>query len=333
MQNPIIYVHNINSSYNKGLFPVQISNDDIITNINTTSQYSLEIKIHTLINNYTYKTNNISECDIIYIPIYTFLLAWNTKNVYNVSNINQKLNTLVPFINDYSKFKKILIVYSDVMWEDNRCFINSFSFNKNVFFVCYENVLSNLNNQISVPFVTHINNNPNEYEIPNYKNKKNLICYCGRHRKEQNYLKNIIILDLKKYQSVSNQWISMNNENMYNEINELYLNSTFSLQPHGDKETRKGFYHSILLGCIPVIFENNYVTYKNVFSKIIDIEDICIIIKNNEINMIEETLKKIDKNKINNIFLNFNKIKKILLYHDYNFEILYNIFKHLKSCT
>ena len=330
LNNPFIYIHNIETFYNSDLFPVYINDNDIINfSDDMSSQYSLEIKIHKIINNYIYKTDNLDMCDIIYIPIYTFLLSWKTKFVYNVSSIVQELNKLKTYIDYHSNLKKILIIYSDVMWDDNRCFINYFSFNKNVFFVCYESITSNSNKQISVPFVTHINYNPSEYIIPNYYPKNNLLCYCGRYRKEQDYAKNIYILDLMKYQKVPNQWISFNNKNMFLEIDELYLTSTFSLQPHGDKETRKGFYHSILLGCIPVIFKNNFITYKNVFSNIIDIEDICIIIEDDEINLIEEILKKIDENRIKNILLNFNKIKKILLYNDTNMEILYNIFNFM----
>jgi len=320
--------------YNVDLFPVCISNDDIINKedvdmIHTSSQYSLEIKIHTLIKNYKYLSDTLETCDIIYIPIYTFLLAWQPKFVYNVSNIITHLHKLTPFIEEQSKHKKILMVYSDVMWEDSRCFINHFSFNKNVYFVCYESVTSTLNKQIPIPFVTQINHTPDEYEIPTNTDKTNLISYCGRYRKEQTYIKQLVILDLGKYQTVPNQWISINNTNMYDKINELYLHSTFSLQPHGDKETRKGFYHSILLGCIPVIFENNLITYKKVFSNIIAIEDICIIIKATEMNMIYEILLKIDEDRLNTIRLNFNKIKKILLYHNTNMDILYNIFSHM----
>jgi hypothetical protein len=204
MNNPIIYVYDIESNYNSDLFPVYVSDDDIIymNDDNSPSQYSLEIKIHNLINNYIYKSDNINKCDLIYIPIYTFLHAWKKNFVYDVSNIVQNLNKLLPFINYHSKFKKILIVYSDVMWEDNRCFINYFSFNKNVYFVCYENITCNLNNQIPVPFVTQINYHPDEYVIPQYTEKKNLICYCGRYRKEQDYIKNMVILNLRKYQKI-----------------------------------------------------------------------------------------------------------------------------------
>jgi hypothetical protein len=62
--------------------------------------------------------------------------------------------------------KKVLLFYSDVMWEDQRCFLNYFEFDPNVFFVCYEDVLSS-NKQIPVPFCTHIKSNPVKYHIPN----------------------------------------------------------------------------------------------------------------------------------------------------------------------
>ena len=334
MTNPQVYIYTIGSRYNTDLFPVHINKNDIISmteyeytkNRYMISQYTLEVKIHKLMNNYKYLTDSIDSCEIIYIPIYTFLLAWNRSYVYNVSTIVEYLNSLKEFIDHYSKMKKILIVYSDVMWDDNRCFINYFSFNKNVFFVCYETTPTNLNRQIPVPYVTHIQCDPNNYSIPPYSQKTNLICYCGRYRKEQEYIKTLIILDLMKYQEVDNQWISYNNSQMYDEIDNLYLNSTFSLQPHGDRETRKGFYHSILLGCIPVIFENNSNMYKNVFSGYINIEDICIIIKPSELYIIDTILKNIDTNRIRTILLQYNKLKTLLLYYEKNIDILNNIF-------
>ena len=80
------------------------------------------------------------------------------------------------------------------------------------------------------------------------------------------------------------------------------------------------------MGCIPVIFENNYSIYENIFKNIIDINEICIIIKNNEILNIENILTNIILNKNNNKFsisiqkmvYNINKIKHLLLYPDNN---------------
>ena len=177
------------------------------------------------------------------------------------------------------------------MWEDERCFINHINFPENVFIVTYEKVIDKYsNNQISIPFITHIRGEPDSYIINNTPIKNNLISYAGRPRKELQYFKNLTILSLTKY-NTEGQWISFNNKDMYNDIDNLYANSYFSLQPHGDKETRKGFYHSLLLGCIPVIFENNSKTYESIFKNYVSIEDICVIIKNDELSNIENILQ------------------------------------------
>jgi hypothetical protein len=132
-------------------------------------------------------------------------------------------------------------------------------------------------------------------------------------RIELNYFDNINIMNLDKYQTTPHQWISYNNINMYTEIDNLYNNSYFSLQPHGDKQTRKGFYHSLLMGCIPVVFENNYQVYEDIFKKYVKITDICVVIKNSEIKIINKILE----NKIKDIpemIKSINTIKHLLLY-------------------
>ena len=336
--NNYIYIHILPSKYNVDLLPTYINNKDIIDNtLNLNnysknkclrSQYSLEIYFHNLLLNSTYVTNNISISKIVFIPIYLFLSSWKDKYIYNVNNTINIINEIMPIVNNYLLQDKIvLFCYSDVMWEDERCFINYFNFNKkNIIFITYEKVIDKyLNKQISVPYITHIKELNDNYTIE-FKEKKNLLCYAGRYRNELEYIKNIIILDTSKYQEINTQWISYNDKTLYNDIDELYDNCYFSLQPHGDKQTRKGFYHSLLLGCIPVVFENNFEIYESIFKDIIDINDICIIIKNNEILNIENILNKIILNKnndlyfpsIKNIFNNINKIKYLLLYPDNN---------------
>ena len=130
------------------------------------------------------------------------------------------------------------------MWEDQRCFLDYFEFDPNVFFVCYEDV-SSANKQIPVPFCTHIKSNPVEYHIPNKSNKRHLISYVGRYRSETELFENLNQFNTDKVKD--NRWISMNDQNLYEEIDQIYLDSHFSLQPHGDQKSRKGFYHSLLL--------------------------------------------------------------------------------------
>ena len=101
------------------------------------------------------------------------------------------------------------------------------------------------------------------------------------------------------------------------QLDNLYKNSYYSLQPHGDKETRKGFYHSLLLGCIPVIFENNSKTYESIFKNYVSIEDICVVIKNHKLSNIENILQsKITE--IPKMIKSIEKIKHLPLYPDTN---------------
>ena len=54
-------------------------------------------------------------------------------------------------------------------------------------------------------------------------------------------------------------------ERFFSRVWELYARSIFSWQPEGDSETRRGFYDSWMLGCIPVISQTSANTYKNLF--------------------------------------------------------------------
>jgi hypothetical protein len=101
------------------------------------------------------------------------------------------------------------------------------------------------------------------------------------------------------------------------------------LQPHGDKKSRKGFYHSLLLGCIPVIFDDNYNIYEKVFNGIVNLEDIAVILNKNE-KKFEDILKKELVNidlKINNI----NNIKNLLLYDENDLSIVDYILNKIKN--
>jgi hypothetical protein len=334
LNNKSFYILNINTEFNSGLFPVHINDNEIINNYFIKfddykflrSQYSLEIVIHNMFKEHKNLINDYENSDIVFIPIYLFCTAWPEKYFYDVNQVINKINLILPLINNcVNDGKKVIITYSDVMWEDERCFLNHFNFHENVYFVCYEDVMSN-NNQIPVPYCTHIKKNPKDYFIPKNPNKKYLISYAGRYRPEINLFNNIEVLNTNKV--IDNKWISINNENTYNEIDELYLNSYFSLQPHGDKQSRKGFYHSLLLGCIPVIFDDNYDVYKKVLEDIVNIEDISIILKKNETNF-ENTLNtellNIDE-KIENI----NKIKHLLLYDENDLSIVDFILNKIK---
>jgi hypothetical protein len=332
--NKCFYILNINTDFNSDLLPVHINDNEIIDNHfikfddykYLRSQYSLEVVLHNMFKEHKKLINNYENSDVVFIPIYLFCSAWSKKYFYDVTQILNKINLILPLINNcVNDGKKIIIPYSDVMWEDNRCFLNHFNFHENIYFVCYEDVISD-NNQIPVPYCTHIKQNPKDYIVPKNQNKKHLISYAGRYRKEIDYFNNIEVLNTNKV--IDDKWISINNIDTYNEIDELYLNSHFSLQPHGDKQSRKGFYHSLLLGCIPVIFDDNYNTYEKVLDGIVNLKDISVILNKNENNF--ETVLNNELLNINSKIDNINKIKHLLLYDENDLSIVDFILNKIK---
>lgn len=321
------FILDIKGRNNDNLFPVIINDREIITSkiieydIDRVlrSQYSLELVLHRMFLSHPYRHTNYLDSDVVVIPIYLFLTAWKKNYFYDVMevvNCVQEIQDKIGrIVNDG---KKVLLFYSDVMWEDQRCFLNYFEFDPNVFFVCYEDVLSP-NKQIPVPFCTHIKSNPSKYHIPNKSNKTHLISYVGRYRPETELFEklNQINTDIVK----DNRWISINDQNLYEEIDRIYLDSYFSLQPHGDKKTRKGFYHSLLMGCIPVVFENNYQIYEKIFNGLVNLQDICIVLSFEDKDRYSEILLNEIEN-IPNKIMSIEKIKHLLLYDETDTSIV-----------
>ena len=97
MSKIFIYdLNNVIKDFNN-IFPVCINNKDIVNNVETNeysenrylrSQYYLEIYMHKIMLKYDNLCDDINNSDIIYIPIYLFLLAWIKKPFhYDVNNI------------------------------------------------------------------------------------------------------------------------------------------------------------------------------------------------------------------------------------------------------
>lgn len=328
------FILNVDDKFNNNLFPIIINDSEIVTSkiieygIDRVlrSQYSLEFVLHRMFSLHSSRLTNYLDSDVVVIPIYLFLSAWKTSYFYDVMEVVKCVQEIQNKVDGIIKDgKKVLLFYSDVMWEDQRCFLNYFEFDPNVFFVCYEDVLS-LNKQIPVPFCTHIKSNPVEYYIPNKSNKTHLISYVGRYRSETELFENLNQFNTDKVKD--NRWISINDQNLYEEIDQIYLDSHFSLQPHGDQKSRKGFYHSLLLGCVPVVFEDNYQIYEKIFEGLVNLQDICIVLSFDDRDRYTEILK----NEIQNIpdkIMNIEKIKHLLLYDETDTSIVDYILNHM----
>lgn len=309
-------------------FPVYISDEEIIIDqdLDNPSQYSLEIYFNKIITSSKFITYDINTADIIYLPIYTFLLGWRKPYFFDLEDIKNNLNVLLTIIEKINKEypgKKIMFVYSDVIWgvynsfptryggnydENSKGFINDIDLPNNVYIITLERVVDKyLNNQISIPYIPNKLNQ--SFDISS--NKDYLISYAGRYRKEVEYFTNIKTFYIEALEN----WKSSNNIETHKHIDRIYKYSHYSLQPHGDKQTRRGFYNSLLCGCIPVIFENNVGIYKEIFQDYIKIEDICVIIKYNEIQNIESILME-NLGEIPNKIKMIDKIHNLISYSD-----------------
>ena len=68
----------------------------------------------------------------------------------------------------------------------------------------------------------------------------------------------------------SPRWVERGNENsFFAQTWALYASSDFSLQPAGDTPTRRAFYDSWLMGCIPVVSQSASLTYSRIFKGLI----------------------------------------------------------------
>jgi hypothetical protein len=311
---PFIYLYDIDTKYNKKLLPVYISPTEILTedytfgkkndNLYQTSQYALETIFFEKIKNYPYLTKCLDKANIAYIPNYTFLSTWSKKQYfYSCPDSVNQLNSLLtdPIMKSWhtSKIPHIL-VYGDVMWNDNRVCNNHIKLPDNTYTLTLESLPANKHNNklITVPYPTEFHFSTSQ--LLTYfenTNRNTLLTYVGRLRSPVDLLQKIVCkeneLKIKILDNAKNFWISTNNWDNTKLIFDLYTNSVFSLQPYGDMGTRRGFYHSLLLGSIPVIFSKNLPSYQSLFNGIIDIRNIAVILEDINTKDIINILNKI----------------------------------------
>tara|TARA_B100001093_G_C26841339_1_gene1020722 strand:+ start:1698 stop:2717 length:1020 start_codon:yes stop_codon:yes gene_type:complete len=104
---------------------------------------------------------------------------------------------------------------------------------------------------------------------------------------------------------------------------DIYYDSLFSWQPEGDTPTRRGFYESILCGCIPIINITSFNIYKKLLIGEENVKNIAIIIDDANYyngNYVFNYLLGLNKDKIMEYRNNINKIKDRLQWNIFNNE-------------
>ncbi len=220
------------------------------------------------------RTRCIQKADIVFIPFYTFLSGWTKDKRFMNSRITNnitKLIQLIPSWNNNNESKPHILIYSDVSWDKEDSFIHHVLWPKNTVLVSLESI-----NKPNLKCLTSV-------YIPGMKQTKGLnteylLSYIGRHRlpfpsegqEEMIERTKFIFIELEGWKSI--------NEDEFNQTcQSVYTNSVFSLQPPGDRHTRRGFFQSLLCGCIPVIFQDNQVGYSQHTSQ--DLSEFCIILE------------------------------------------------------
>jgi hypothetical protein len=324
-KQPLIYCYNTPHEFHSGLLPVFISPQEIITpdmdnsfgskindGLYQTSQYLLEIIWHKKIKNYPYLTSCIEKADIAFIPCYTFLSAWTKqKFVYSCDATIKMINNLISKLPEWSENKyniPHILVFSDVMWNDVRVYNYHIKMPKGTYTLTLESLPENEiksgtgNKMITVPYPTefHFDYNTNKIGVSDHTNRNILLSYLGRSRTIVSELTKLCSNDFncEILSQPNHYWKSTNNIELTHNMIRIYSTSIFSLQPFGDRGTRRGFYQSLLLGCIPVIFSNNYQSYNGLFQNYIDITKIAVIITSQSVDDIIPFLKSISKEKI-----------------------------------
>lgn len=275
---PLAYVHSLEPASVYRPTNVKISEQEVIDENNILdSQYALEYIILKTIDRYPYKTGCLDKAAAAIVPIHTFLTCWNQPNYYSVGDsvrtVKNALNALPAWKNSSVPH---YIGYADVLWNDERVFLRHVDIPENTTIIALEACDLPVK-QKAVPFPC--GDMPGIFSAVD----RRLAVYMGRERVE------VSGYDID-YEIINTPgWHSTNTQN--NRIAQVYSKYKFSLQPHGDRATRRGFYQSVACGCIPVITTDCVKAYSNATS--LDVSEFCIIIPGWHENVVE-LLQQVD---------------------------------------
>lgn len=263
------YTYPISDSFNTAVLPVTISDRETVTR-ESSSQYLTEPILHDAFENYDRRVAVLEKASIAFIPLYTFLVSWKPKpKFYNVDHCVQQIKEVQKAIPSW-KTSTIphVLVFGDVLWDDRRVFWPHVDLPTNTVIVALEKASKCPYRTISVPFPCG--------PVPDIPDatRTHTLCYIGRQRTISDTLNSTPGCKLAHLNIPG--WQTTNQDDKL--IWSTYHTSKFSWQPHGDRQTRRGFYHSILAGCIPVVTHENVNGYTDVLEGRLHLEKACVVL-------------------------------------------------------
>ncbi|EFC38091.1 predicted protein [Naegleria gruberi] len=275
------------------------------------------------------RVNNIEEANIAYIPIPLVMNFYDNikkEGEKDFLNLTEKIksdfyNEMIYNTEMEDNFEKVphFVTYSFVSYR-----LSFSGIPKQVKIVTLENVAISGSPQnawydngcqdrcLTIPYAT-IFDWPSAYNessntlyaedyTHNWKNRPYLLSFIGSLNRTE-------ILFTHRYHLVTKlsefrgRYFHTFKESISTSSNiEIYGKSKFCLQLHGDTPTRNAFYESLLMGCIPVITEKTFISYRSLFGYLLPVEEFTIVIDNKyaeehvPVKEIIERLNQIDRN-------------------------------------
>ena len=248
-ETPLVFYHNLPSEYNQTVFPVRISERETVHSRALKSQYSLEIHWDRAFRQRYLITTCFARASVAFVPIYSFLLGWKDQ-VFSNEKIAMKMNKLLEYMHEWHTRSSVphVLVYSDVLWGNESSFLRLVHFPENTRLIALESCDIGPKVYVS-PYVTEWNCLANDRVPKNGGRRSATLCYVGKASRTNGFKHPRFATHLIEQTG----WRSINDEQLTLVCKNMFLSSWFSWQPHGDRRTRRSFYQSIFLGCIPVV--------------------------------------------------------------------------------
>lgn len=281
-----------------------------------THQYSLEPIFHHRILRHPCRVFNIEQAKVFFVPFYGGLeiLRWNMYNVSNSvrdsigSELDKWLQQQKPWMQ--SKGKDHVFVLGSISWNFRRIHNNSWGNN----FLQLDNMLNSYKllierqpweiNEIGIPYPTYFHPRSDE-DIIRWQSKvissrrTTLASFAGADRADTTENIRSVLMQQCKSQKNNCTLFDCSLDACLNHtmVIGMFMDSEFCLQPPGDSPTRKSVFDSLIIGCIPVLFDPFTVYYQypwyfpeeyQKYSVFIDKDEF----KENKINIID-VLKKV----------------------------------------
>ncbi len=250
---PLVFYYHLPAEFNNRVFPVQISERETVSSDSVTSQYSLEIHWDRAVRQRCILTSSIARASFAFVPLYTFLIGWKDR-VFDNRVIAQKLNWLLAYMKGWhaNTTTPHVLVYSDVLWDTPDSFLKGVRFPVNTRLIALESCSVAPKTLVS-PYVTEWGDGDPVLERqgidPRTSVRPHLLCYIGKEERTGGFQDPRFATHL----IAQSGWRSVNDEALTLACRSLFLGSRFSWQPHGDRRTRRSFYQSVQLGCVPVV--------------------------------------------------------------------------------